>query len=337
MKGCVSHLGLDGRLLLQYHNRVRLVPEQTEKSSILEGKTTITYGNHVLIARGLKQQWLIKVEKGKQFSTNWGVISLDGIVGKEFGDVYTSTTSNVQFLLVKPLPHELATRFARKTQIVYPKDIGFVLVNAGIVPGSRVLEAGTGSGAMTMMLATTAGGCPPGKVVSYEVVERHHEAAKRNIDRAGLSSVADLRLGSILEPAVQQQILGEEPFDACFFDMPSPWDAVDVAWKVLRPCGVFCSFSPVIEQVKKVHAALSAGNWFGIEAVDLQLRTWQVKENATRPVSHGRHSGYLVFARKANARPPMEWNRKTRKDLVKGLQDAGEMGDDADVGDLFDE
>ncbi|MBN2154045.1 MAG: tRNA (adenine-N1)-methyltransferase [Candidatus Lokiarchaeota archaeon] len=291
----------------------------------------------MLIARGAKQQWLVKMERGKQFHTNWGVISHDGIIGREFGDVYTSTTSNVSFLLVKPLPHELATRFGRKTQIVYPKDIGFVLVNAGIVPGSRVLEAGTGSGAMTAMLATVAGGRTPGTVVSYEVVERHHEAAKRNVELAGLSRVADLRLGSVLEPAARQRLLGEAPFDACFFDMPSPWDAVGLAGEVLRPCGVFCSFSPVVEQVKKVHAALSAGNWYSIEAVDMQLRTWQVKENATRPVSHGRHSGYLVFARKVNAPPPMEWNRKTRKELARELRDAGELDDDAEVGDLFDE
>ncbi|NMC06741.1 MAG: hypothetical protein GYA24_16105, partial [Candidatus Lokiarchaeota archaeon] len=233
----------------------------------------IASGDHVLIARGPKQQWLIKIEQGKQFGTNWGVISHDKIIGMEFGDVYTSTTSNIPFLLVKPLPHEMATKFARKTQIVYPKDIGFILVNSGIVPGSRVLEAGTGSGAMTMMLATIAGGHPPGKVVSYEIVERHHEAAKKNIERAGLSAVADLRLGSVLEPAVQQQLLSGPRFDACFFDMPSPWDVVDIAGRVLEPCGVFCSFSPVIEQVKKVHAALSAGNWFGISAHDLQLRT----------------------------------------------------------------
>nr|MDO8083384.1 tRNA (adenine-N1)-methyltransferase [Candidatus Sigynarchaeum springense] len=297
----------------------------------------IANGDYVLVARGPKQQWLVKVERGKQFHTNWGVISHDGIIGKEFGDVYTSTTSSVQFLLVKPLPHELATRFARKTQIVYPKDIGFVLVNAGIIPGSRVLEAGTGSGAMTMMLAAIAGGRLPGKVVSYEVVERHHEAAKRNIESAGLSGVTDLRLGSILEPAIQQQLVDEARFDACFFDMPSPWGAVGIAGRVLKPCGVFCSFSPVIEQVRKVHAALSAGNWFGIEALDVQLRTWQVKENATRPVSHGRHSGYLVFARKTNVMPPMEWNRKTRKDLAKELKNAGEMDEDVDVGDFFDE
>ncbi len=297
----------------------------------------IAHGDYVLITRGPKQQWLVKVEQGKQYHTNWGVIHHDGIIGKEFGDVYTSTTSNVPFLLLKPLPHELATKFARKTQIVYPKDIGFIIVNSGIVPGSRVLEAGTGSGAMTMMLAIIAGGRLAGKVVSYEVVDRHHEAAKKNIDRAGLSAVADLRLGSILEPAVQQQLLAEERFDACFFDMPSPWDVVGFAGAVLKPCGVFCSFSPVIEQVKKVYATLSSGNWFGIEAVDLQLRTWQVKDNATRPLSHGRHSGYLVFARKTNVAPPMEWNRKTRKDLVKGLKEAGEMDDDVDAGEFFDE
>ncbi|HME51582.1 MAG TPA: tRNA (adenine-N1)-methyltransferase [Candidatus Lokiarchaeia archaeon] len=291
----------------------------------------INLGDYVLIARGMKYRWLVKIEQGKQFHTNWGVIYYDGtsgIVGKEYGDVYKSPTSNAGFLLLKPLLHELATKFARKTQIVYPKDIGYIIVNAGIVPGSRVLEAGTGSGAMTMLLCSIAGAVPPGKVVSYEIVERHHEAAKKNIEKAGLTAMADLRFGNILDPAIQDQLAAEEPFDACFFDMPSPWDVIDLATRVLKPSGVFCSFSPVIEQVKKTVAVLAAGCWFDIEAVDMQLRSWQVKENATRPLSHGHHSGYIVFARKTNMLPPMDWTRKNRKELARGLATEDESGDD---------
>nr|MDO8110824.1 tRNA (adenine-N1)-methyltransferase [Candidatus Sigynarchaeota archaeon] len=297
----------------------------------------IGYGDYVLIARGVKYQWLVKMEHGKEFHTNWGIICHDGvngIVGKEFGDIYASPASNAEFLLLKPLLHELATKFARKTQIVYPKDIGFVIVYCGILPGSRVLEAGTGSGAMTLLLCSIAGAVPPGKVVSYEIVERHHAAAQKNIERAGLSAMADLRLGSVFDPAIQQHLLSEPPFDACFFDMPSPWDVINLAGKVLKPSGVFCSFSPVIEQVKKTVAELASGNWFGIEAVDIQMRVWQVKENATRPLTHGHHSGYLVFARKTNSKPPMDWNRKNRKELARKLAADGEMDGDLDDGSM---
>jgi tRNA (adenine57-N1/adenine58-N1)-methyltransferase catalytic subunit len=297
----------------------------------------INLGDYVLIARGMKYRWLVKIEQGKQFHTNWGVIFHDGtngIVGKEFGDVYISPTSKAGFLLLKPLPHELATKFARKTQIVYPKDIGYIIINCGILPGSRVLEAGTGSGAMTMLLCSIAGAVPPGKVVSYEIIERHHDAAKKNIEKAGLTAMADLRLGDILEPAIQDQLLSEEPFDVCFFDMPSPWDVIDLASKVLKPSGMFCSFSPVIEQVKKTVAALAASNWFDIEAVDLQVRVWQVKENATRPLTHGHHSGYLVFARKTNMLPPMDWTRKNRKELARGLAQESDTDDEPEGGAL---
>lgn len=292
----------------------------------------INLGDYVLIARGTKYRWLVKIEQGKQFHTNWGVIYHDGangIVGTEYGDVYLSPTSNAGFLLLKPMLHELATKFARKTQIVYPKDIGYILINCGIVPGSRVLEAGTGSGAMTMLLCSIAGAVQPGKVVSYEIIERHHQAAKKNIEKAGLAAMADLRLGSILDPEIQQQLMAEEPFDVCFFDMPSPWDVIDLATKVLKPSGMFCSFSPVIEQVKKTVSVLAVGTWFDIEAVDLQLRSWQVKENATRPLSHGHHSGYIVFARKTNMIPPMDWTRKNRKELARSLANEDELGDEA--------
>ncbi len=291
-------------------------------------------GDHVIISGGKKHEWFVQLAPGKALHTHAGIIPHDGIVGKEFGDMVGTTNTGAQFILVKPLMHDISTRFARKTQIVYPKDTGYVIMNAGIVPGSRVLEAGTGSGAMTSLLASIAGARAPGRVVSFEVVEKHHEAAKRNLALAGLSGVVDMRLGDLLDPAVQKSLEMETPFDACFFDMPSPWDVVDLAHAVLVPGGVFCSFSPVIEQVKKIVATLKLGNWTRVEAVDLQLRTWQVKDNATRPASHGHHTGYLVFARKTNVKPPLEWDRKVRKALNRELAEQGLIPDEVDDGAL---
>lgn len=286
--------------------------------------------DHVIMARSASQSWLVKVEPGKDFHSQFGIIKHDAIIGREFGETCVSS-SNVEFCIVKPLLHELATRFARKTQILYPKDIGFLIINAGILPGSRVLEAGTGSGANTMLLAAVAGGREPGKVVSYDIVEKHRDVARRNLERVGLAGVVDLRLGDVEDPATRERLLGEPPFDVAFFDLPSPWNVVELAWAVLAPCGVFCSFSPVLEQVKKVHATLRAGKWFGVEAVDLQLRAWQVRENATRPASHGRHTGYLVFARKTLDAPPAEWTRKSRKELARHLGIDGATGDGLDA------
>jgi tRNA (adenine57-N1/adenine58-N1)-methyltransferase len=290
----------------------------------------IEYGDHVIITRGPKQSWLVRLEPGKQFHSNFGAVRHDDIAGKEYGDVYIAPDTKLEFMLLKPLLHELATRFARKTQIVYPKDAGFVIVDAGILPGSRVLEAGTGSGAMTMLLCAIAGAKAPGTVVSYEIEEKHHTAAKRNLATAGLSDMADLRLGNVFEPEVQAQLRVEPPFDVCFFDLPSPWDIVPFAHDMLAPCGVFVGFSPVIEQVKKTVEALSAGFWYDIHAVDLQLRSWQVRPNATRPASHGRHTGYLVIARRVNTKPPMEWTRKNRKELSRKLAADGEFHEDLD-------
>ncbi|MFX0102126.1 MAG: tRNA (adenine-N1)-methyltransferase [Candidatus Hodarchaeota archaeon] len=300
----------------------------------------IDNGDFVIIAKGKKHRWLIQVEEGKEFHNHFGIVYHDDLLGKEFGDIYESLSSHAQFILVKPLMHEMATKFARGTQIIYPKDIGFIILNAGIVPGSRVLEAGTGSGAMTMLIGSIVNDGGSGKVISYDIVEKHHQIAKKNIIKARLSNIVDLRMGNVTERGVQEELSKEDRFDACIFDLPKPWDVVDLAHQVLKPCGVFCSFSPVIEQIKKTALKLREGKWYDVNTFELLLRAWQVKENATRPKpSMTGHTGFIVVAKKINVKPPMEWNRDTRKDLAKKLKDEGDFDEtyDGEAINLFDD
>ncbi|MHA1681732.1 MAG: tRNA (adenine-N1)-methyltransferase [Promethearchaeota archaeon] len=289
----------------------------------------IKKGDFVIVSVGVKYRWLFRVEPGVVFHNNFGMVHHDGLIGLEFGDLYTSPQTNKKFVILKPLMYELVTNFARRTQIIYPKDVGYIVMRAGVQPGMRVLEAGTGSGAMSILLGNIVGGsfdgAAPGKVVSYEVVEKHHHAAHINIAKAGMAGVVDARLGNILERDVQEILLNEDKFDSCVFDMPNPWDLVDFAWKVLKPTGVFCSFLPVIEQVIRIAGVLKEGNWFDVDVVDLAVRRWQARKNATRPKNHGNHTGFLVFARKINEKPPLDWTRKNRKDLIRKLEKNGEI------------
>jgi tRNA (adenine57-N1/adenine58-N1)-methyltransferase len=277
---------------------------------------------------------LIRIQKGKEFHSNFGIIKHDAIIGTKFGSICRSPSSEVDFVLLKPLLHELATTFARKTQIVYPKDIGFIIIKCGIRPHSRVLEAGTGSGSMTMMLSSIIDQDSGGKIISYDVEVKHHRTATKNLEKAGLLKNVNLRVGNIFEKDIQALLIEDEEFDACFFDLPSPWDIVQFANKILQPCGVFCSFSPVIEQVKKTVSALKLGKWYDVEVIDLQARLWQVQANATRPISHGRHTGYLVFARKILAEAPMAWNRKSRKRLRNKLEKEGKIAEEIKEGSM---
>ncbi|MHA1698504.1 MAG: tRNA (adenine-N1)-methyltransferase [Promethearchaeota archaeon] len=282
----------------------------------------IQSGDHILICRG-KHEWLVQVAKGKEFHTHFGVLPHDEIIGKEFGDVYIAPQSRVKFVLLRPLSHELSTKFARKTQIIYPKDVGYILLNTGIAPSSTILEAGTGSGALIIMLANFVKKECGGRIITYEISKKHYDVARENIRRAGHDDVVDARLGDITSVETQEQLRAEGKFDACILDLSQPWELIDLIYDILKPSGILCSFSPVIEQVKKTVAALRKGNWYKITVNDIQLRSWQVKENASRPVNASRHTGFMVFARKINESPPMEWNRKSRRELARQLKRDG--------------
>ena len=146
-------------------------------------------------------------------------------------------------------------------------------------------------GYITMALAESVR--PEGRVITYEIVERHMETARGNIERSGLMPYVDMRLGDVTEG------IPEEDLDAVVLDMATPWLVVPHAWAALAGSGVFLSFSPTIEQVMKTAEALKAHPFIEIETVELLMRNITVAPNKTRPqtVMIG-HSGYLTTARK---------------------------------------
>jgi tRNA (adenine57-N1/adenine58-N1)-methyltransferase len=251
---------------------------------------TIAEGDDVLLYLDRERTYQIKVKSGEQFHTHKGFILLDDLIGKPFGSTVASSLG-ISFYALRPLVRDRVLKTDRRTQVLYPKDIGYILYQLGIGNGSTVVEAGTGSGALTMSLANVV--LPDGRVYTYEIDERSQKIAAGNIDRSGLRPIVEMKLGDIT------QGIAEKGVDAVTLDMATPWLVIDHAWEALAGSGVFLSFSPTIEQVMKTVYALEAKPFIEIETVELIMRRITVAENKTRPetLMIG-HSGYLTTARK---------------------------------------
>jgi tRNA (adenine57-N1/adenine58-N1)-methyltransferase len=251
---------------------------------------SVNVGDYVLLIYDRKRKWLIKAEEGKVHHTHKGMVNLDDIIGKPYGTMVLSNL-NHKFYAVKPTPMDLLLKMQRATQIIYPKDIGLILLNTGVVPGSRVVEAGTGSGALTSILANYVK--PSGRVYSYESREEFLKIARKNLEKAGVLDYVELKNKDILEGVEEERV------DAVILDMATPWLAVKIAYDALIAGGHFASYSPTIEQVQKTVKELEKNNFIDLTTLECVVRYINVEEGKTRPETRMiGHTGYMTFALK---------------------------------------
>ncbi|MFX0072236.1 MAG: tRNA (adenine-N1)-methyltransferase [Candidatus Hermodarchaeota archaeon] len=242
-----------------------------------------------------RRRWLIQVQAGGEFHTHRGIIEFNDIIGKPFGTCVFSKpfeSQGYKFYVFKPLPSDYILHMARKTQIIYPKDTGLILVYSGIGPGSVVVEAGCGSGALTCILGNYVQ--PNGHIYSYDIREKSLRRAKRNVLKAKLQDIVTIERADIVNDN-----LDHENVDSVVLDMAVPWEAINKVKNYLKLSGTLCSFSPTIEQVKKTTFSMKENDFREIYTYELIERKMQVKTNATRPeVRMIGHSGYITFGRK---------------------------------------
>lgn len=250
---------------------------------------TVSEGSDVLLFLSRERTYLVRVRAGERFHTHKGFIDFDQVLGKRFGDVILSSMG-VAFALFKPTPYDYVRKALRATQIIYPKDVALIVAYSGIGPGSRVVEAGTGSGALTSALASFVQ--PNGRVYSYEVRKEFCEQAAKNLARAGVDEYVVLRNADI------SQGISEPAVDAVVLDLATPWLVVKEAHGALKGGGHLVSFSPTIEQVVKTVGAMSVG-FADVETVECLVRRMKIKAGSTRPegVMRG-HTGYISYGRK---------------------------------------
>jgi tRNA (adenine57-N1/adenine58-N1)-methyltransferase len=259
----------------------------------------ICEGDYILLYLSPRKTYLVKTEKGKTFHTHKGFIKFDDVIGKEYGSTIQSSL-NIEFALLKPLLSDYIMKSARQTQINYPKDIALIIMFSGIGPGSLVVEAGTGTAALTTAIAHYVR--PSGKVYSYEIRNEFLETAKKNLKRANLLDFAELKSKDITEG------IDEDNVDSVILDLAVPWLVIPHAHKALKPSGTVVSFSPTIDQVVKTVEALRESGFADITTVECLLRGMQVERGKTRPHTlMTAHTGYITYARKI-ARPSVEFS-----------------------------
>ena len=253
----------------------------------------ISEGEDIFLYLDRKRTYLVRVETEKSFHTHKGYIQLGDLIGKEYGTRITSSMG-IEFVALKPTLRDYIFKTKRRTQISYPKDISLIIMFSGIGSGSRVVEAGTGTGALTSALAHYVK--PTGRVYTYEVRPEFRERAIKNLERAKVSDYVESKNKDVTEG------IDEKDVDAVILDMATPWLVVPHAYTALKGSGVLVSFSPTIDQVVKTVEALTENGFVGVETVETLMRFMQVERGKTRPqtVMTG-HTGYLTFARKALA------------------------------------
>ena len=220
--------------------------------------------------------------------TQYGFIKKDDLKKARDGDLLKSNTDK-EFLVFSPSFIDLYRKIKRDAQIIPLKDIGLIIAETGINKESRVLDAGSGSGALACFLASIAK-----EVITYDITEDFIEIVKSNVDFLKLKNL------KIKNKNIYDEI-DDKNFDVVILDLPEPWNALDNCSKALKIAGFLVSYSPSVPQVADfVNALRKKESFIYIKTVEITEREWEVEERRVRPKSKGiGHSGFLSFARKA--------------------------------------
>ena len=278
--------------------------------TVIEQKT-VSFGDTVLFVTKDRKTFIRVLQPGGEFQSHHGVIAYDDLIGLPYGSRLKTHLGQAVWLL-QPNMDDVIRHLRRESQIIFPKDLGYILLKLGIQPGVQVIEAGTGSGALTVTLAAMVG--DEGHVYSYERRADMQRLARRNISRAGLESRVTFIQRDITEGFEQQGV------HALFLDVPNPWDYLSQAWEALQGGGFLGCIVPTINQVLRLNEALHEGTrWFYIQVEELLLRWYKTIPARVRPDDQMvGHTGYLIFARALAASLEDAANDSTAENQEKG-------------------
>ena len=245
----------------------------------------------VLLIGQDRKQFVIKLEPGGQLQTHRGCLNHDDLLGQPLGRQVLSHLG-YPFVILQPSTSDMISQLKRTTQIMYPKDIGYTLLKLSVVPGDRVIEAGTGSGGLTVALARAVG--PTGMVYSYEARHDILNLARKNLEALGLADRVTFTLRDIAEGFDQTGV------DALFLDVRHPWAYLAQVSAALKDSGFFGAILPTTNQVSDLVRGLEEQQTFGhIEVEEVLVRPYKAVPDRLRPMDRMvAHTGYLIFARK---------------------------------------
>jgi len=255
-------------------------------------------GEQVLLIDQRGRRHLFMLRKGDTFHSDRGWVPHDAIIGHPDGS-WVRTSKGTRYIALRPTLAEYVLDMPRGAQVIYPKDLAMIVFWADIYPGARVLEAGMGSGALTLALLRAVG--PAGRVVSYEQRDDFARRALANI-RVRLGEVTNL---VVRLSAVEEGLPDEEPVDRAVFDLPEPWRLVEPVARVLRPGGIFLSYVPTIIQSQQITEALRRHPGYSlVETFETLFRPWNIEGLSVRPFHRMvAHTGFLTLARRVVPEP----------------------------------
>lgn len=252
-------------------------------------------GELVYLFDSKDRRYLVTLAEGKEFHTHSGHVEHDRIIGANEGDTLRSTRGGA-YTVLRPTLSDFILKMPRGAQVIYPKDIGPILMLADVGPGDRVLESGVGSGALSMALLRAGA-----HIVGYELREDFANRARTNVERFLGPSALD-RYAVEIRDCYDGIDTGE--VDRVVLDLPEPWRVVPHAATVLRPGGLIVSYSPSILQVTQFRTALDTAGFLLAQTLEVLNRGWHIEGAAVRP-DHRMvaHTGFLTVARRGGAAP----------------------------------
>jgi tRNA (adenine57-N1/adenine58-N1)-methyltransferase len=249
----------------------------------------ITADAWVLVYRDRRRKWLVKPRDTPKLHTHLGILDVSGIVGNEYG-ITVTTTMGDELTILRPTIEDLVMKLARKTQVIYPKDLGLIALKLGVHAGSRIVETGTGSGATTALMAYLVQ--PTGMVYTYDLNPEFQEVARKNIERLGLSDFVTFKI------ADSKSGFSESGMDAGILDVGDPWEVVRSMRESLKPSAPMAAVTPTTNQAEKLVAKMKEEGFVNVETMEILLRHLEARVGMTRPsnIMVG-HTAYLTFGR----------------------------------------
>jgi tRNA (adenine57-N1/adenine58-N1)-methyltransferase catalytic subunit len=250
---------------------------------------TLRAGERIVMIDSRQRRYLVLLQDGSEFHTHTGVIPHDNIIGRPEGSEFR-TASNAKFLGLRPTLADHVLKMPRGAQVIYPKDLGPMLMLADIHQGARVFESGLGSGALSTTLLRAGA-----EITGYELRDDFAERAQENVEMflgAGALEHYDVHVRSAYEA------IEHTGFDRAVLDIPEPWQVVPHLYGSLRRGGILVAYNPSITQVQQLRRVLDDGPWAMVETIEVLQRGWHVEGQAVRP-DHRMvaHTGFLTHAR----------------------------------------
>ena len=252
------------------------------------GGPRFAVGEDVLLIDRKRRRYMVTLAAGGEFHSHAGVLAHDALLGQPEGTTYR-TTHGQWLLALRPTFTDIVLKMPRGAQVIYPKDIGPIVIMADIQPGVRVLESGVGSGALSMgMLRAGA------DIIGYELREDFADRAQRNVSRFLPTALDRYRV----ELRDCYEGIDERDLDRVVLDLPEPWQVVPHAEVALRPGGILVAYTPGIGQAARLREVLAESRFAFEETLEVLHRTWHIEGQSVRP-DHRMvaHTGFLTSAR----------------------------------------